>query len=220
VCFAKPNVAKPIVEPTADGGQGIYVVSHGWHTGFVVPATRIQDQLPALRERFGDTPYIEFGWGDKDFYQAKDTSTGLALKAIFWPTESVIHAVAVAEKVDEYFPNSQIEKLCLSSREYFSLMRFISDSIYKNENGKIVELDKGIYGNSQFYKGVGNFYLMNTCNKWTAKGLKSAGMEISPAFKFTADSIMNEVKGNKQAQIMGSTRHSKEPLRSTSLECR
>ena len=84
--------------------------------GFVVPARRIQFQLPKLRKRFGDIPYIEFGWGDKDFYQAKEITAGLALKAMLWPTESVIHAVAVPEKAYRYFENSTVETLGLNGR--------------------------------------------------------------------------------------------------------
>lgn len=198
-CSSNPYALEPTVNPAVDGVV-IYLVSHGWHTGFVVPAGSIQDQLPGLKERFADTPFIEFGWGDKDFYQAKEITTGLTLKALFWPTKSVIHTVAVPVKVDKYFPNSQVKKLCLSAGEYFSLIRYISASFYKNASGKIFELGNGIYGNSQFYKGVGNFYLLNTCNTWTAKGLNSAGMGISPVFKLTADSIMNGVKGNVSAE--------------------
>jgi len=52
-------------------------------------------------------------------------------------------------------------------------------------------MENGIYGNSQFYQGAGKYYLMNTCNKWTTKGLKSIGMEISPTFKLTSSSVMN-----------------------------
>ena len=180
--------------PAAVGQVEIYVVSHGWHTGFVVPAKIIQNQLPNLSRRFGDIPYIEIGWGDKDFYQAKEITTGLTLKAILWPTESVIHAVAVPEQADKFFANSTVKTLCLSGREYSSLLRFISESFYKDQDGRILELKGGKYGNSQFYKGVGDFYLMNTCNKWTAKGLKSAGLDISPTFKLTADSIMEYLK--------------------------
>jgi uncharacterized protein (TIGR02117 family) len=219
-CSSKPYVVKHTEMPAAVGQEEIYIVSHGWHTGFVVPAKRIQNQLPKLRKRFGDIPYIEFGWGDKDFYQAKEITTGLTLKAILWPTESVIHAVAVPEKADKFFANSIVETLCLSGREYSSLLRFISESFYKDEDGRILELEGGIYGNSQFYKGVGNFYLMNTCNKWTAKGLKSAGIDISPTFKLTADSIMDYVKEYRKALTMGSTGHSKAtPLRSAPFEC-
>ena len=219
-CSSKPYFVKHTEMPATVGQEEIFIVNHGWHTGIVVPAKKIQNQLPKLRERFGDIPYIEFGWGDKDYYQAKEITSGLTLNAILWPTESVIHAVAVPEKADKYFANSVVEILCLSGREYSSLLRFISESFYKDEHGEILELKGGIYGNSQFYKGVGNFYLMNTCNKWTAKGLKSAGIDISPTFKLTADSIMDYLKEYRKALTMGSTGHSKTtPLRSAPLEC-
>jgi len=62
---------------------------------------------------------------------------------------------------------------------------------------------------------------MNTCNKWTAKGLKSAGMDISPTFKLTADSIMDYLKENRQALATGSTEHTNAtPLHSTPFDCR
>ena len=220
-CSSEPYVVNHIEMPAVAGQEEIYIVNHGWHTGFVVPAKKIQNQLPELRKRFGDIPYIEFGWGDKDFYQAKEVTTGITLNAILWPTQSVIHAVAVPKKADKYFANSTVETLCLGGREYSSLLRFISESFYKDEHGEIVELESGIYGNSQFYIGVGDFYFMNTCNKWTAKGLKSAGMDISPAFKLTADSIMDYLKEYRQALAMDSTEHSNAaPLRITPFECR
>jgi len=220
-CSSKPYVVKHIEMPAVAGQEEIYIVNHGWHTGFVVPAKKIQNQLPKLRKRFGGVPYIEFGWGDKDYYQVKEVTTGITLNAILWPTEAVIHAVAVPKKADKYFANSTVETLCLSGREYSSLLRFISESFYKDEHGEILELKGGIYGNSQFYKGVGDFYLMNTCNKWTAKGLKSAGMDISPTFKLTAGSIMDYLEEYRQALAMGSTEHSNAaPLHFTPFECR
>ena len=69
-----------------------------------------------------------------------------------------------------------------------------------------MELQKGIYGDSQFYSGVGDFYLMNTCNRWTAKGLKSIGMDISPTLKLTAGSVMNYLTKAKIALTIESTR--------------
>jgi len=199
-CFSESYAVKPVDESHTKREKEIYVVSHDWHTGFVVPAQQIQAQLPRLKERFGDTPYIEFGWGDKEFYQAEKATIGTTLSAIIWPTESVIHAVAVPEKANEYFLNSRVIKLCLSSAEYSSLISFISNSFHKNKKGEILELQSGIYGDSQFYKAVGNFSLINTCNKWTARGLQSAGMDISTTFKLTADSIMNYVAAHKQTK--------------------
>jgi len=219
-CSSKPSVVNLADIPAEVGQEEIYIVSHGWHTGIVIPAKKIQHTLPELKRRFGDVPYIEFGWGDKDYYQAKEVTTGITIKAILWPTESVIHAVAVPEKVDQYFANSTVENLCLTGRGYRSLVQFITESFYKDEYGEILELKGGLYGNSQFYKGVGDFYFMNTCNKWTAKGLKSAGMDISPTLKLTADSVMDYVKQYRQALTTDSAEHSKTtPLRSTPFQC-
>lgn len=179
---------------TGIGQNSIYIVNHGLHTGFVIPALSIQAAIPELKTRFKNVPYIEFGWGDKGFYQAKEITTGLTIRAIFWPTESVIHAAALPAPPDSYFPYSKTEKVCLTDGELASLIRFISNSFRKDATGAIFPLKSGLYGDSQFYAGVGDYYLMNTCNKWTAKGLRSVGMDISPAFKLTAGSIMNYLK--------------------------
>ena len=169
----------------------VYVVNHGWHTGFVVHASKIQKKIPELKQRFGNAPYIEFGWGDNEFYQAEEITSGITLKAIFLPTDSVVHAVAVTRKADKYFKHSEVEKFCLEDSEFKSLLEFISSSFYRDESGNILKLNHGIYGDSQFYKAKGDFHIFNTCNKWTAKGLESAGMNISTTFKLTAGSIMN-----------------------------
>ena len=189
-CSSKPHIVKSTAI-TVSSAREVFIVSHGWHTGFVVPVETITKQLPQLKERFNDAPFIEFGWGDKGFYQAKEITSGLTVQAIFWPTESVIHAVAIPEPPEIYFSNSYVETLCLQDRQYANLISFIVNSFYKKNNGGIVPLKKGIYGDSQFYKGEGDYYLMNTCNKWTAKGLSSAGMDISTTFRLTAASIMD-----------------------------
>ena len=196
ICFISGCSSKPYIVENSEndfvGGQNlIYVVSHGWHTGFVIPAVDIQSMVPELKKRFSHAQNIEFGWGDKGFYQSEEITSGLTLQAIFWPTESVIHAVAVPKDVRRYFSKSDMEILCLSDGEYSLLIQFISNSFARNEAGNILPQKNGIYGNSQFYTGVGDYYLMNTCNKWTAKGLSSAGLSIAPMFKLTAGSIMN-----------------------------
>jgi uncharacterized protein (TIGR02117 family) len=205
-CSAKPYIVSYAEKFEGFGQNGVYVVSHGWHTGFVIPAPEVQGVIPELEQRFGDIPYIEFGWGDKGFYQAKETTSGLTLRAIFWPTESVVHSVAVPQKVEEYFSNSEVAKLCLSDGELSALIGFISRSFFRDKSGNLLELQKGIYGDSQFYSGVGDFYLMNTCNRWTAKGLKSIGMDISPTLKLTAGSVMNYLTKANIALTIESTR--------------
>ena len=202
-CSSLPHAVEVIPSNTTKSGREVFVVSHGWHTGLVVPAELIQAHLPDLNKRFKGIPYIEFGWGDKGFYQSKEITTGLTLRAIFWPTESIIHAVSVPMEVYKFFPNSQVRKICLTNDEYVSLVQYIKNSFYINKTGKIVRLKTGIYGDSQFYKSVGDYYLMNTCNKWTAKALKSGGMNINTTFKLTANSIMEYLENESKVSKTG-----------------
>ena len=123
----------------------------------------------------------------------------MTLKAIFLPTDSVVHAVAVTRKANKYFKHSEVEKFCLGDPELKSLIEFISGSFFRDESGNVMKLNHGIYGESQFYMAKGDFHIFNTCNKWTAKGLKSAGMDISTTFKLTAGSIMNYLSSEESS---------------------
>lgn len=190
-CSSQPSVVELAKDAPLTGHYRIYVVNHGWHTGLILPAEDIQLRLPGLKKRFGSTPYIEFGWGDKGFYQANEITTGLTFRAMFWSSGAVIHAVAVPVDVLKFFPHSEVQQLCLSDAAASSLIDFVANSFTKNTLGEIVELKNGIYGDSQFYDGVGNYQLFNTCNKWTAKALRSAGFDIVPVFKLTAASVMS-----------------------------
>jgi uncharacterized protein (TIGR02117 family) len=155
----------------------------------------VNADLPFLSDRFAPRPpYYEFGWGDKGFYQSQEITTGLTLRAMFWSSGSVVHVVAVPTFPSDYFPNSEIIPVSLSDNEYRDLRRFIKSSFAYDMRGAPMPLQHGIYGDSQFYEGSGTYYMFNTCNKWTAKGLKSAGMDISTPFKLTAGSVMGYLR--------------------------
>lgn len=189
-CASAPPAVERRPDRPGDGRRAVYVIGHGWHTGIVMPAEDFQVLFPALGERFGDIPYIEFGWGDQGFYQAEKPTLGLSLTALLWPTRAVMHAVAVPADVQAYFPGSDVRRLCLSQGGYDALLRFIAGSFRQNEDGRIFPLGRGLYGDSSFYEALGGYSLFNTCNTWTARALKSAGLDINPAFKATAGSVM------------------------------
>ena len=196
-CAAQHYTTAPLTAQ-AQNSKAVYVVSHGWHTGFVIPADALQARIPALKTRFTDTLFLEIGWGDKGFYQAQEITTGLTLRAMFWSSGSILHVVAVPHNVRRYFANSEQASLCLSERNYTALLDFIAASFAKDPQGQVQPLKQGIYGDSQFYEGAGTYHLFNTCNKWTAKGLQQAGFDLSPTFKLTAGSVMAQVRDSNQ----------------------
>jgi len=190
-CSGAPYTVQPNKTTDNFPTHQIYIVSHGWHTGLVVPASALNKALPSLAQRFGSPAFYEIGWGDKGFYQAREITTGLTLQAMFWATGAIIHVVAVPDSPYRSFPNSSILEACITEDQLESLIAFLSNSFIRDESGQIIPLTRGLYGDAQFYEGVGRYSLLNTCNKWTAKGLISAGYDLLPTFKLTAGSIMD-----------------------------
>lgn len=194
-CSGKPYAVKPTVSsPDAIRSHQTFVVRHGWHTGLVIPAGRLNKAIPGLKEHFGDAAYYEIGWGDKEFYQSGETSIGLALQAIFFSEGAVIHMVAIPGSPSKFFRASEVVSTCLTDQQVTSLIAFVANSFARDNKGRIVRLKRGLYGKSQFYEGEGRLSLLHTCNNWTAKGLQSAGVNVSSPFSQTPTKVMNAIR--------------------------
>ena len=193
-CAFAPYRVAGIPSSGASGTNAVYIVSHGWHTGLIVPAAPLRQALPDLQTRFGDTSYYEIGWGDKGFYQATEVTAGLTLQAMFWSSGAVMHVVSIRADPATHFQHSQVTPLCLNAEQLAGLATFITHSFARGNAGELQALKAGIYGDSQFYAASGRYHLLNTCNSWTAKGLSSAGLGVAPAFKLTAGSVMGSVE--------------------------
>lgn len=201
-CSSAPPAVEPPLPFSGSGNQAVYVANHGWHTGIVVPAAALPESLTGVRKRFGNAPWLEFGWGDKDFYQARTMTFGLALKAALWPTNSVVRVVGITDDLPRYFAATGVAKLCVTPGELSSLMDFLSGSFARDEAGKLIAEAGTATRTSQFYDGVGRYHLLNTCNNWTAKGLVSLGMDVSAAFKWTSGGVMQYLHKQRTADVL------------------
>lgn len=187
---------------TAPRSNHIFAVGHGWHVGLVLPAKPLEEKIPELKLRFPQANYLELGWGDKGFYQAQEITTGLTLRAMFWSSGAVIHAVALPPSSDppfDYFTASDIVELCVSDRELAALNEFVSQSFRRDAAHHAIKMKEGIYGDSQFYEGEGRYHFMNTCNKWVAKGLATMGFSVDPTWKLTSASVLDWLKQSGRA---------------------
>lgn len=198
-CSAKPYVIEPKPERNPVYSHQVSVVSHGWHVGLIVSALEVNRAVPELKSRFGNAAFYEIGWGDKGFYQAQKITIGLTLQAMFWSEGAVLHVVAMADQPERYFAGEPIINTCLSDNELATLQAFVASSFAHDALGHVVALRPGIYGNSEFYDAEGRYYLLNTCNKWTAKALRSAGLDIHPMFKLSAGSVMSYLKSHRRS---------------------
>jgi uncharacterized protein (TIGR02117 family) len=197
-CSGKPYVVEPKPDAVLARSDEISLVRHAWHVGLIVPGPVLNEAVPELEERFGTPNYYEVGWGEKAFYQAEEVTSGLTLQALFWSEGAALHVVALHEAPERYFAGEPIVKTCLSENELASLKQFLSASFTRSSSGYIKPVRAGLYGDSQFYDGAGRFDLLNTCNKWTAKALRSSGLDIQPGLRLTAESVMHYLEKHRR----------------------
>ncbi|MBF0229601.1 MAG: TIGR02117 family protein [Desulfamplus sp.] len=194
-CSTQPKALKPVDEKQSCSNEHeIYIISHGWHVGLALKSKELNEAIPELSVRFPNSQYYEIGWGDSGFYQSNQVTTGLAFQAMFGSSGSVLHVVSLNSNPRDRFKNSEVILLNTDSKNYKNLIKFISESFERDKNREVILENHGIYGDSQFYTGIGKYHILNTCNKWTAKALYSAGYAISPMLKLTSSSVMSAVE--------------------------
>ena len=172
----------------------MYLVSHGWHTGIVVRRADLPAEVWPESEDFPAAEYLEVGWGDRDFYQSAEFDWSIALKAALWPTPSVLHLVGFSGSVVDYFPHSEVLEVELSHPGFKRLVAFVHDRFDRNGAVRAIRLRAGLYGQSAFYPARGKFHLFNTCNVWTARALRTAGLPVTPFYAITTDSLMSQAR--------------------------
>jgi uncharacterized protein (TIGR02117 family) len=168
-----------------------YVISNGYHTGIVLPARNTCFNWKAeLNNSCADSSWIEFGWGDKDFYMAEGSSLWLGIKAMLLPTDGVMHVVRYkGNNINRYYSADHIKKIKICEADYQSLTSYISNSFYKDTNKNIIPLGKGLYGEwSQFYEAKGTYTALFNCNNWANEALKKAKIKV-PVWGSTSYSI-------------------------------
>ena len=170
----------------------IYLVRHKIHSGIVVKQSDIPKKLWVEKKEFQNYELIEVGLGDREYYMAKKATSGLGMKAVLWPTSSVLHVVGVNNPIKEFFPDSKIIEFMVTSEDIVNLCKFIDNSYKRDNDRNSSYLGKGNYGYSKFYLAKGTFYLFNTCNTWSGRALRSARIPIHTFLLISATALQNE----------------------------
>ncbi|MBN2426253.1 MAG: DUF2459 domain-containing protein [Calditrichaceae bacterium] len=181
-----------------DSTYSVYVVSHGWHTGVVLARNDFIPSMGTDSIFFPQGRWLEFGWGDKDFYMStpseEDVNWLTTVKAAIWPTASVIHVVGFDKPVPEYFSVSDLIGFNITDSLRREIVKFIIKSFAKNDDGKIDSLSKGLYGESRFFTGREKYYFPKTCNVWTARALVEGGIRLKPYYCQKASTLMDNLE--------------------------
>jgi uncharacterized protein (TIGR02117 family) len=172
----------------------VFIVHDAWHAAIVIKKADIPLAMLPERGDFPSAEYLEFSWGDRDYFPAPDPGLGLALKAAFWSSGSVLHVVGFKDAVKNFFPGAEIIEIVLSEENFQRLIKFISDTFSRPHAPAPADARPGLFPNGRFYSAKGKFTVLRTCNTWVAEALSAAGLPIRPGYVITAGNLSNQLR--------------------------
>lgn len=181
----------PLTKP-AKNTERVVVFSHGWHTGIVIPTSALRRHPWTKDLNMKQIPHAEFGWGAEEFYRKPHITVGMVVRGLFWPTAAVIHLERFPESPYRHYPTSQLVTLEFTPAETDSLIDELRKSFSAKPDGSLVNLGHGIEKDSTFFRSRFKYYYPETCNVWTSRLLRAAGINL-PLFTRSPD-LMKELR--------------------------
>ena len=199
ILLAGCSSAKTCHETAASGEplHSIYVIRRAWHTGVIVPASD-WPRPSFLIDDFPHADYLEFGWGDAEFYQAEEETFWLGLRAAVWPTSSVIHVIGLTGPLDEDARADDIVEVRIS---HAGLLEFAAG--INAEFAATTPVGRELQSTPKpncFYSARRSFFFPRMCNWWTARRLKDAGCPIMAWSVVTSSRVLREARGFGEAK--------------------
>jgi uncharacterized protein (TIGR02117 family) len=175
-----------------DESKLVWVVNHGWHVGLAVSRADVSVALwPDITEQNGD--YIEVGWGDGEYYPARETSVGMGLRAALRSGSSVLHVAGFDAPPPAFFEDVPVTPVILSAQGFDTLARWVASYYARDGAGRPSAIALGRYGDARFYRAAGRYRITDNSNTWVAKALYTAGCPIDPD-TLTAGGVMRQVR--------------------------
>ena len=159
---------------TGETPHTIYLSTNGVHLDIIIPTKNIQDELREnLKDELHITEYVSFGWGDENFYLHTPTWDDLtfsnAFSALFLKSTTLMHVTKYNTKRNSWVA------IQISESQLTKLNSYIETSFQKDTTGSIVKLEGESYGeNDMFYKAIGSYSCLKTCNTWTNQAFKES----------------------------------------------
>lgn len=178
-------------------GLTIYLRTNGVHTWIMMPkVNRYMDWRPYapgghLRDpRYGRGDHIAVGYGDREFYLNTptwgDLTVGRAFHAAFGNGPPLLHV----EHDHRPRPDEWQRPVRVSPEQYRRLTRYIQARFKRDAGGRTMPLiGRGYNDWDMFYEANGGYSLVLTCNEWTGRALRAAGIRTGLWTPF-AQSIM------------------------------
>jgi uncharacterized protein (TIGR02117 family) len=173
----------------------IHFFRDGIHTHLVLPAGLLLKYIPGLKQQLQDSPWARIGWGDFQYYGASQQTLLSAARALLLPSTAVIAVLGVSSIRDQVSATNRVYSINSNQVIEDALAQFIAGYFKQGSRGQLTQVREKSSG-EVFFKARGIYMFINTCNNWTSRGLRIAGLRCLPRLNFLPGQVEQSVRRN------------------------
>ncbi|HEX8525757.1 TIGR02117 family protein [Allosphingosinicella sp.] len=168
----------------AERGTTIFVRSNGVHTWIVMPkVSEAIDWRPyappshLADSRYGRASHVAIGYGNREFYLNTPTWGDLTVSTAFFAAFGNGPTLLHVDHVHDPRPDELQRPIVLRPEEYRRLAEFVRVRFQLDGAGRTIPvLGRGYGPSDMFYEAEGGYSFVLTCNEWTGRALRAAGV--------------------------------------------
>ena len=168
---------------SAREGVDIFVESNGVHVSLIVPISVATEDLSDLvrPDQLNDPSvygtHVMVGWGHGRVYRNAETwadvKSGDIASAVIGSDDTILHVYHFTSPV----PQINRKRIRVSERQYRLIVSQIRAAFKLDADGRSTA--HPAYGpDNLFYDSMGHYSALNTCNTWTGRVLRNAGVRV------------------------------------------
>jgi uncharacterized protein (TIGR02117 family) len=189
-----PIPAPRVTAPSAGDCVELQLYSNGYHSDIGAPASIFPEDHP-LRRLYPDADTFLIGWGDRAFYYSDGTNLWLGVDALVPPSPSVFHIAYNAPEASAYLgPNDELA-IGVSREGASRFVAYIDRYLVLDQSGNPITTSDGkVVGRSVFLRSRGSFHILNVCNQWMARALRTAGVDVNARAAWLAGPLIRQAR--------------------------
>lgn len=172
----------------------LYVANWGYHTSIIVQQPQGWKLGPANAP---DATFVEYSWGDLNFYMNADFSPLALFTTVFLPTPSVLHLRNWSKAPTLKNGMRHLYYRQINAQQLRTLVNSLETS-FKTSRAVVLPLVPRFRG--RFYPGREYYIFWSACNAWTIRHLAKAGLAKGDLPVAIADQVAPQLRDFKALQ--------------------
>lgn len=188
-----PPLPAPVgIVATGPSHTFVAVVQRDWHTDVCLRVQDIDAWVMTLARGFDGASVLCFGFGERQ-YVVERRHDPLTMVAALFPSRAAILMTVLRATPEDAFGAQHVVEAPVGDAGLDGLQRYLRESFETDGAGNPQRLADGPYPGSLFFAASGTYDVFHTCNTWTARALRSAGLNDMKDTLF-AGSLMREAR--------------------------